>query len=276
MIDAAHLDSIYKAARIVLWVEDTCTRDYLQEAWKRTPDVAFIVAGGNKHIQQLILETRRLNIGHVFGILDRDFGRSNREKWNTADNFYLPRHEIENYLLDAYAFTSSPFNTRNRSRSDVTTEMQRLANLQPAWLACRHTLNTLRCEATDGFLGSPNLIDITDASTAVNHIVMSAWFQQVASRLTSSLTVVETSKRIDEAIAQFQTDLLTDAWIAKFSGKEIFRQLRAYTYQPPQKPGNPDNDFAKSVGSWQAANDRVPPDIIDLLSAIRTRVGIHP
>ena len=156
MIDASHLDSIYKAARIVLWVEDTCTRDYLREAWKRTPDVAFFIAGGNEHIPRLVLATRRLNIGHVFGILDRDFGRSNRAKWNTADNFYLPRHEIENYLLDADAFTASPFNNRRRSRSDVTTEMQRLANLQPAWLACRHTMNIHGREATDRFLKSPS------------------------------------------------------------------------------------------------------------------------
>lgn len=278
MNDAAHLDSFYKAGRIVLWVEDSLTRDYLRAAWRSPVDIAFFVANGGEHVPSLATAARQNSpaFQHVFGILDRDFGYSNRASWNTADNFYLPRHEIENYLLDADAFTASRYNTRNRSCSDVTTEIQRLAKLQPAWLACRQTLKTLRHQATDGFSRSPSLLDIVDPPTAVNHIVTLPWFQQVASRLTFSLTVVETSRRIDEAIVRYQTDLLTDDWVANFSGKEIFRQLRAYTYLPPHKTGNLDNDFAKSVGSWQAANDRVPPDIHDLLLSLRMRVGIHP
>ena len=280
MNDAAHLDSFYKAGRIVLWVEDSLTRDYLRAAWRSPVDIAFFVANGGTSIPSLVTAARENSpaIQHVFGIVDCDFGKTNREKWGETGTitFRLPKHEIENYLLDPKAFTESDLNTRKRILTDVTTEMQRLANLQPAWLACRKILNTLSREAKDGFIKSPKVIAITNLLDARDYIVKSDWFLQVASRLTSSLTVVETSRRIDEAIIKYRDDLSTNEWHTSFSGKEVFRQLRAYTYQPPRKPGNPDNDFAKSVGSWQAANDCVPPDIGQLLTKLRMLVGIHP
>jgi hypothetical protein len=279
MIDAAHLDSLYKAARIVLWVEDTLTRDYLRAAWGNTPDVAFYVAGGNEHIPRLVTAARQLPtpIGHVFGVLDRDFGRTNRPSWATADNFKLPRHEMENYLLDKDALSGIvPFNNRGRSIADIDTEMQRLAARQPAWLACRHAIQHLRGQALQDFPSSPGVVHVPDVPAAINRIVSSTWYTQVIGRLNAAVTTAEVTNQINGAFGQYQADLTSGVWVESFSGKEIFRELRSYVYQPQHNPGEPDNDVAKAIGAWQLANNRVPQDITDLLSALRTRVGLTP
>ena len=69
---------------------------------------------------------------------------------------------------------------------------------------------------------------------------------------------------VEDALAG---EYLFDCW------KEIFRDVRGFVYQPPKKATPPtyDVDLAKSVARWQVANNRVPPDITNLLAALQAR-----
>ncbi len=38
----------------------------------------------------------------------------------------------------------------------------------------------------------------------------------------------------------------------------------------------PNSDFAKEIGEWQKSNNQVSPDLVQLRSALRVKVGIPP
>lgn len=143
MTGISHLNSLYAAAKIILWVEDSLTRDYLAKVWGDPAEIAFLISGGNSSIRPAVQAAERDNYKHVFGLVDRDFGHTNHSSWHNPSGsriFTLPRHEIENYALDANAITECVLNNRGRSVSDIEDELRRLAELQPSWLACRRVL----------------------------------------------------------------------------------------------------------------------------------------
>jgi hypothetical protein len=106
MTTAAHLGAMFAAAPIVVWVEDSLTRDYLSKAWNDDLDIVFFLAGNSAAVRPIVETARGEGINHVFGIVDRDLGTTNRAKWPNVMIFRLPRHELENYLLDQAAWTA--------------------------------------------------------------------------------------------------------------------------------------------------------------------------
>ena len=106
-------DALY-SGQINLWVEDNLTRDYLSTLWNGT-DVKFLIGGGRDGVSAMAKVADDAGYVNVFGLVDRDHGRSNHAKWAvpgcTFRRFILPSHEIENYLLDTPALEGSRFNT---------------------------------------------------------------------------------------------------------------------------------------------------------------------
>ncbi|MFO0877583.1 MAG: hypothetical protein U0840_09425 [Gemmataceae bacterium] len=279
MTAVAHLNALYSAARIILWVEDPITRDYLTRVWGDPPEIAFLISGGNASISPTVQAAEREGIGHVFGLVDRDFGRTNMASWNNPAGprlFYLPRHEVENYALDASAIEGCGLNNRGRSVADVDTELSRLAALQPIWLACRRVLTEIRRAVLDNYPAHPTTVAMPTVAAAEQHIVGSPWFAQLPATAHQWTQPGAVLAALQAAETGYNADLASGNWRVEFSGKEIFRRVRDYVYQPPQNPGTPDSDFAKAIGEWQQANNQVPADLAQLRSALRARVGLSP
>ena len=273
MTVAAHLSSFYAAAPIVLWVEDVVTRDYLGQVWGDPPDVAFFVAGTSEAVRPVVGAARNEQVRHVFGLIDRDFRRTNWPTWGnpTTDCFVFRRHEIENYSLDAAAIHGCALHNRSRTLPEIETELTRLAAQQPAWLACRCVLTDL-CRIVQGdFPGHPKLADVPGVGEAERHITTAAWYTQLAVRATACTTAGHVRTLLDAAALNFNTALADGSWVVEFSGKEIFRRIRDYVYAPGTR-GSHDTDFAKAIGVWQRANGQVPQDLTDLLAALIARV----
>lgn len=272
---AAH-DTMYASAKAILWVEDVQTQRYLTRVWNQPEDVQLYVSGNNEAVKAVVTAAGR-SYPHVFGLVDRDFGKSNKAEWLTKRVFRLPRHEIENYLLNPIDLYNCPLHNRHRTEAEIATKLSELATVQPAWLAYRKVVRTIEKEIGRGQPGVPSCVKIPSVEVATNLIESSSWIVTLEQRSSEWTARDKIATEISSAFTEFGELLKAGSWIDDFSGKEIFRPIRDFLYTP--KGGNVadhDADFAAEIGSWQAANDCVPPDIHDLLSAIRTRVGIHP
>ncbi len=275
MTTAAHLGAMFAAAPIVLWVEDSLTRDYLSKAWNDDPDIVFFLAGNSAAVRPIVEAARVEGINHVFGVVDRDLGITNRAKWPNVMIFRLPRHEVENYLLDQAAILGCGLNNRGRTAGQVTAEMSRLANLQPCWLACRHVLNQLRQAVLDNFPSHLTPAGLPTIAAAAAHITASPWYVNLppsAAHWTGAGIVNAALTAAENVIRGY---LAGNAWLEEYSGKEIFRPLRDYVYTH-LAGSTPDNDFAKAIGTWQRLTNVVPQDIVDLRSALRQQVRLPP
>lgn len=278
MTSVSHLNALYSAAPIVLWVEDAVTRDYLKKGWGDPSEIEFLVAGGNEAIPPTVQAAVREGITHVYGVVDRDFSNSNISGWSNPDLrvFRLPRHEIENYCLDSVAIQGCGLNNRKRDQTQVNAELLRLANLQPSWLACRRVLWRMRADIQQDFPSHPNIVDVSTTLQAEQHSVNSSWYTQLTTRSSQWAQPTTVRNELLAAEADHLAAIGSGAWLGEFSGKEIFRQIRSFVYQPPQNPGSRDSDFAKSIGDWQFSNNQLPPDLNQLRSALRVRVGLPP
>jgi Protein of unknown function (DUF4435) len=278
MITVAHMSSLYSAAQIVLWVEDTFTRDYLRKVWGEPPEIAFFIAGGSSSIRTIVQAAERERIRHVFGLVDRDFGKTNYDRWteNTASRvFTIPRHEMENYCLDAAAIQACGLNNRNRNIAEIGNELRRSAEEQQSWLACRRVLSGIRETVLEGFPEHPIRQEVRTIDDAIGFIVNSEWFVGLSDRVGRRTTPEAIREGLDRAMTDLSNSLATGDWLSVFSGKEIFRQIRTFVYQPPQNPASPDNDFAKAIGQWQYDNRRIPDELHELRLALRGRVGLQ-
>ncbi|OWK36798.1 hypothetical protein [Fimbriiglobus ruber] len=178
--------------------------------------------------------------------------------------------------MDATAVQNCNLNTRKRTLTEIEVELNRLANSQPAWLACRQVLTRMRQDVQQDFPSHPNLAAVTTVAQAEQHITTAPWFNSLSAKATAWTTAGRVLSELQAAEQVFSAALTNGQWVAEFSGKEMFRRLRDYVYQPPQNPGYPDSDFAKAIGEWQQTNGQVPADLVDLRSALRSKVGLPP
>ena len=71
MTAATQLGSMFNVAPIIVWVEDSLTRDYLSKVWNDDPEIAFFLAGNSTAVRPVVEAARFENLNHVFGIVDR-------------------------------------------------------------------------------------------------------------------------------------------------------------------------------------------------------------
>ena len=124
---------------INLWVEDETTRAYLRELWG-DPAVAFFIGGGYEGVKAVVKDAERAGFLNVFGLIDRDFRLANKAGWSDpkkSRTFVLPKHEIENYLLDADILANSRYNNLGRTSGQILGYMEEHARRMCWWAACR-------------------------------------------------------------------------------------------------------------------------------------------
>ncbi|HRX66613.1 DUF4435 domain-containing protein, partial [Mesotoga sp.] len=101
---STELESLLLTAPVILLVEDVLTKEYLIRIWQ--PDdkyFSILVAYGRESVRAVTHDLRTAGFKNVFGVIDRDFGTSNCDRWTQVLSneavFILPVFEIENYLL---------------------------------------------------------------------------------------------------------------------------------------------------------------------------------
>ena len=276
--------SIPATATLALIVEDPLTRDYLRAVWQDPVGVAFVLGGGNDGVRAIVKSFEEEGFPNVFGVTDRDFRPSNRADWHnsakTFRTFVLPVHEVENYLLDAPALQSSPYQNRLLDDAAIEARMQTKAGGLCWWAACRETIAELKRRIREPFLPDPTQA-VTDEMSARAHICGSPWFTKLAAEVTRS-TEADVHARLsaDHAAA---TDRLADgSWRQEFAGKEILRDVagwicdRGRIARFPARDVDFYTDLAKEIASWQVANGLVPADLTALLTALRLRIAPPP
>ena len=144
MSSAAGARELYDAvaARIIVWVEDALTESYLNRLWDDN-QIRILVAGSGPTVEAATTDARRAGLKSVFGVRDRDFGRTNFGMWTDYGKeirvFRLPRHEMENYLLDWAALAGCTENRRGKKADDIETEVKKHAASLDWWLATKRT-----------------------------------------------------------------------------------------------------------------------------------------
>lgn len=261
---------------ITVWVEDPVTSEYLFDCWN-LPVITCRTGGSCESISVMIHDAVQRNEANVFGIVDRDFRATNAADWLDLTKdircFVLPAHETENYLLDPEALAGCDVNNRGHSPAEIEARMKARARQLVWWMACRHTIKRISRMCIDDFIDIPNPGAIVDLASAADHITGHAWFARFPAEAAQIVAAGNIADWISEAHAFYTDDLAGGAWRTTFSGKEIFRDVRGFIYQPPKRAtrSNYDVDVAKSVARWQLANHRIPTDISNLLKALQDR-----
>lgn len=140
--------AIPSTAKLVLWVEDSLTREYLRAIWDYPIGFVFPIGGGNESVSAIVRAFEEAGHRNVFGVTDRDFRPTNFSDWMSATKtfrtFVLPVHEIENYLLNAGALQASGYQNRGLEVAEIEEKMVKKAGDLCWWAACRETIAELK------------------------------------------------------------------------------------------------------------------------------------
>jgi len=191
----------------------------------------------------------------------------------------LPRHECGNHMLDAPAVFGCGLQNRKRTKEDISAILSARAADQLCWLACKKVRQQLRQAFLTVFPDDPKPSQITDISSASDCILNSKWFGELPKVVSEWSNPKAVTDALAASLSTYQQHLANGSWIKKFSGKELFRAIRDFNYQPPRntpqaQPSVHDLTFAKAIGRRQADNDQVPADLQHLHACLRYRVGL--
>jgi len=270
--------SLYRG-KINLWVEDETTRSYLAALWT-DPDILFLIGGGNDGVKAIVKDAERAGFQNVFGVVDRDLRASNRDGWAEASRnirtFVLPAHEIENYLLDPAALAACPYNNRGHSPRQIEGFLNGHAGRLCWWVACCDVVAELKQRFRDGFMENPKYPNVAGEMAAINHILNDAWFQKLDQEKARS-TPDDVRQLMIERHRAASGRLGDGSWRIEFAGKEILRHVgtQIVDWTKMSRPATKvefESDLAKEVADWQVKNGAVPPDLVDLRSALKTRI----
>jgi hypothetical protein len=272
------LPSPTRNAEITIWVEDSLTDEYLTQLWA-DPAMNLLVAGGRPGVKSLVETAARTKVTKVFGIVDRDFGSTNRDRWADPEVrvFRLGRHEIENYLLDANAMAGCSLNNQKLSVSEVQAKLLELAKQQTYWLACRSLLRHVDTELKADF-PVPKVTELTSSEAAERFLESSPWLTGLSERVGRLVQPEGWKKRLHDEAGRYQQGLTDGSWVEHCSAGDMIPTIRSILFKKPKSQSIEvtDSDFAKAVSAWQIANDAIPADLLDLHDIVRTRVGLSP
>jgi hypothetical protein len=274
-------DALYNG-QINLWVEDDLTRAYLSALWNDSA-VKFLIGGGHDGVLAILRDASDAGYENVFGVVDRDHGRSNHADWfvpeRTFRRFILPRHEIENYVLDTSALEGCRFNTHRRSVAEIDQFLNDEAARRCWWAACRDVVSLIRNRFFDRFIEHPKTPPVETEAAARDHITQSDWFRTLP-RKSSGMTEARVDRLLARAYRRSQGLLVDGGWRVEFSGKEFLREIGNRIFNRAVAPRNYrpskaefDADLAKAIAAWQVNNGAVPGDLSDLLDALKARVA---
>jgi hypothetical protein len=275
-VSPAGIGGLYKGARIILWVEDELTRGYLRELWQDL-DIGYRVGGGNDGIVAVAEDAWRSGHGHVFGLRDRDFHTTNRPHWAAPRvqlrTYRLDTHEAECFLLDAAALHGCDQHTGGRSLEQIRQRLEGIASGMVPWMACRAVIAELSQARMDGFPKHPKRSEITNLAEARVYLAGSDWVATTVHDLPRIAGPRNLAERLAHFEAEYQASLQDGSWRMRFSGKEIFNEIRSYI-NPATSGGDKGIDLAKSVGAWQRDSGAVPGELVELHRSLRQRTGL--
>lgn len=243
----------------------------------------LLVGGSHDGVGAILKDAEEAGYANVFGVIDRDFGRSNYDKWTlpgyTSRCFVLPRHEIENYLLDTPALEGCRFNTRGWTSAEIDAILSAEAKRRCWWAACRDVVSHIRDRFFDQFMRHPTTPPVDTEAAARDHITLSKWFRTLP-RKSSRMTELRVHRLLLRAHHLAQRLLIDGGWRVEFSGKEFVREIGNKIFDRAKAPRSYrpsssefDADLAKSVATWQVDNNAVPADLIILLEALKARIA---
>ncbi len=272
--------SIPSAAIMVLWVEDSLTREYLRAVWGSSAGIAFRLGGGNDGVRAIVKAFQEEGHRNVFGRTDRDFRPSNRADWlnpaKTFRTFVLPVHEVENYLLDPRALHASRYQNRGLNAADIEARMDSRAAQLCWWAACRDVIAELKRRFREPFVPDPSQ-SVIDGSSAHAHICGSDWFVKLGTE--AGRSAADVHSLLAAAHGEARGRLADGTWRQEFAGKEVLRDVAGWICDRTKIPRfpRPDSEFhadlAKGVAAWQVANGAVPPDLSVLRTALEARIA---
>ena len=275
----ARFPGFYRGA-INLWVEDSLTRDYLRKVWNDNPAILFYVGGGNQGVIAVLEEAELAGLHNVFAFIDRDFGVTNRQNWadpqREIKRFVSSVHEIENHLLDADALAGCTLNTAKRTAAEIDDRLRQHAIELSWWMATRSVIAETRRTVLEDFPNHPTAA-VVDQQTAEAFLLSKSWWNNFQT-YSQTLTTADLENRLLTHHATVLSWIENGNWRNEFPGKELFRRIRSWVYTKPTPgatPATQDSDLAKDLGEWQLANNRVPPELSELLTALKTRAGVN-
>jgi hypothetical protein len=273
------LESFYKNRRIVLWVEDTFTRAYLQTVWD-DPDVQFLIGGGHENLRGITEDAHRRGLRHVFAVMDCDFRVSNRAQWLAPPEnlraYVLESLEVENLLLDASALAAASDKLgAHREAAELTARLAQHAGEMPAWMACRKVISDLSTARGISFPKHPKRSEIKNVQEAKDLILGSAWVTQTVPALSGLIAEQTVLEALQLAEGSYAADLASGRYLQRFAGKELLAPLKGYVF-PSGEGARGAEDLAKVVAEQQRELGTVPREVGEILISIRTRLGMPP
>jgi len=264
-------------APINLYVEDRTTLVYLKELWL-DPAIAYFLGAGNDGVAAIIRVDQEAGHLNVFGVIDRDYGPSNRTRWERPETrlFRLDSHEVENLMLDAPALKNSRWSNVGHSVGQIEALLIEAAERRCWYEACRSVLGTIRRRFRENFINDPPQ-DLPDLEAAKRHFCESDWFRDLATN-TAQTTEADIAGLLETAHDQATIQLADGTWRQEFSGKEIFKDVASRICDRQKFGGIRSSklhgDLAEDVAGWQSKTGQVPPELESLHATLRGRVGL--
>lgn len=281
MIASSPSNSAHTSRPITLWVEDEITKEYLLKLWQPEDQFCYIrIAGPKDVVRGLVHDERLQGKRNIFGLVDRDFGKSNREKWKDLNPelgpFCPSVFELENFLLSWEALEQCSENQRlfKRTRNEIESRAKRDAEKMVWWMACRSVISGFRDLLVGNFIAHPTIENISSETEAINFITNNAWYQNLSSTSATILQAESVAQRLQAAHTLHSNQFSSGTWVREFPGKEIYHRLRGYIYES-NLTDDPDVDLAKSIAEWQVANTKIPEELVELKNSILKRVFPH-
>jgi len=273
---------LYKA-KCTLWVEDELTRLVLTEFWQDT-DIHVVTAGGSHGVRALVGGAPRKARGRaVIGLVDRDFSLDNRDGWRNPDVHVLrlPAHEFESLLLDFDVLSAL---SRGTPTAEIKLDAASFVVTHRWWMACKQALHEMRSAVGAHFPEDPAL-DELNQDDAVEFIKRSSFWQLHREAL-RTWTPEYVKERVTRIAEDYLPDTVAENWPSNFSGKELFRHLRAtFAGLRAYAQGKTAEENDENLGVVFARRLREPrfqsasptaKILLELRAALRDRAGLSP
>lgn len=264
--------AVYQSAQLCLWVEDPETKAYLDALWS-DGRIRTLVGGGADAVANLARAAWQDGLKHVFALRDRDFGTPSMPP-ASGPVFVVPRHEVENYLLDANAIAACVYNTRRATAADIGAYAATTAQSLAVWMASRRVLRDVWSATTGGFPADPRPTDVPSQASA------QAWLTAKTSTIGLTTAQVQvTVQALPGHIATYTAQVSSGAWRDEFSGKEILAPLVQWVWHAQHK--NPGGTMARTmvagaIGERQRVHSTVPVELAALRVHLLAQAGLTP
>lgn len=265
---------------LCLWVEDALTQDVLTALWQDT-QISVLIAHGKEGVLHMVGARPARVRGKVFGLVDRDFDDDNEPRWEQPDCeiLRLPAHELENLLLDFEVLSAL---SGAEAPGEIEQRARRRAEELLFWMAVKGVLRTMQRSLGAGFPADPPA-SIDSQAAAAQFLARSAYWASHGREWKRWNDEAERTAALLQEVQRLRGDLSTDAWLRTFSGKEIFRCLRADVPKldtTPKRPPNPtsadrDLNLAKRIAAKMRELNLLPAPLNKLRRVLRSKANLQ-